>query len=90
MTIVGFHHAPSEENMIGDDDDMEYNRTCRWATDEERNNGFCWFEGYTLAPNRKGEENRKCCSYEPMKPIPGGEGGFDMSKSYWIVQNSFS
>ena len=90
MTIVGFHHTPRDENMIGDGDEMEYNRTCRWATDEERSNGFCWQKGYTFAPNRKGEENRKCCSYEPMKPIPGGDGGFNMSKSYWIVQNSFS
>ena len=44
----------------------------------------------TMAPNRIGEENRKCCSYEPMQAIPGGGDGFDMSKSYWIVQNSFS
>ena len=44
----------------------------------------------TMAPNRIGEENRKCCSYEPMQAIPGGGDGFDMSKSYWIVQNSIS
>lgn len=88
MTIVGFYHAPGGE-LIGAGDEMEYNRTCRWATDEERYAGSCQNEGETMAPNRIGEEDRKCCSYRPMQPIPG-EGDFDMSKSYWIVQNSFS
>ena len=90
MTIVGFHHAPSDGDLIGDGNDLEYNRTCRWATNEERSNGNCIGANMIMAPSRMGEENRKCCSYEPMKPIPSGEGGFDMSKSYWIVQNSFS
>ena len=90
MTIVGCYHAPGGDgSMIGEDDEMEYNRTCRWATNEEREYGHCESADEIMAPNRFGEEDRKCCTYEPMKPILSG-GGFDMSKSYWIVQNSFS
>ena len=90
MTIVGFYHAPVGGTMIGDGDEMEYNRTCRWATDEERAVGSCQIHGETFAPSRIGEEDRKCCSYAPMQPITADGETFDMSKSYWIVQNSFS
>jgi len=93
MTLVGFHHAPSADGniVIGGGDEMEYNRTCRWATDEEREAGCCLNETETMAPNRKGSENRKCCSYEPIPAIHVASGEeFDMSKSYWIAQNSFS
>lgn len=42
-----------------------------------------------MAPSSIGEEDRKCCYYEPMVPIEDAFGQeFDMSKSYWIAQNS--
>lgn len=94
MTLVGFHHAPADGNtVIGGGDEIEYNRTCRWATDEERTAGRCINASETMAPNRIGEEDRKCCTYEPIQPltIATGDGeAFDLSKSYWIVQNSLS
>ena len=45
-----------------------------------------------MAPGKDGEENRKCCSYEVIPKLDGSsseEGYYDLSKSYWIVQNSF-
>ena len=94
MTLVGFHHARTsgtDDITIGAGDELEYNRTCRWATEEERNAGSCQNDSETMAPNRIGEEDRKCCSYEPMLPITDSSGqAFDLNKSYWIAQNSFS
>ena len=95
MTLVGFHHAVIEgtgtEITIGAGDEMDYNRTCRWATDAERFADRCFNDSETMAPSESGEEDRKCCSYEPMVPITDVYGQeFDMSKSYWIAQNSFS
>ena len=40
MTLVGFHHARASD-IIGAGDELEYNRTCRWATEEERGVGSC-------------------------------------------------
>ena len=35
VTIVGFHHAYTKNSEA----DQEYNRTCRWALEEEREAG---------------------------------------------------
>ena len=92
MTIVGFYHAPAgKAQIVGAGEETEYNRTCRWASEEERSAEQCWSRWpiMNMEPDRMGNANRKCCSYEAMDPIEGGQE-FDMSKSYWIVQNSFS
>ena len=77
--------------------DGEYNRTCRWALEQERLDGRCSGANETFAPNRYGEENRKCCWYEPIPQLAeeeeemgeGEENLYDFDNSYWIIQNSF-
>ena len=73
MTLVGFHHhcpdSETTEIIIGAFDEVEYNRTCRWATDHERMEGSCFNRHETMAPSMTGEEDRKCCFYEPMASI---------------------
>jgi len=44
ITLVGFHHARTSgisDISIGAGDELEYNQTCRWATEDERNAGSC-------------------------------------------------
>ena len=44
MTLVGFHHARVDDGndvTIGAGDVLELNRTCRWATEDERYMGRC-------------------------------------------------
>ena len=38
-----------------------------------------------MGPNRIGDENRMCCTYTPMEPLPSE----DQEEEYWIVQNSW-
>ena len=100
VTIVGFHHGRASDTSTGgngggaEETDSEYNRTCRWALEEERLAGQCSGANETFAPNRKGEENRKCCWYEPIPALAyeetgGEENVYDFDNSYWIIQNSF-
>ena len=91
MVIVGFHDGGALSSGLASDE-VEYNKTCRWATEAETLTGDCLSDQIkeTIEPNRFGEENRKCCSYEAMEPMEFNNSDRDWENSYWIVQNSFS
>lgn len=87
--LVGVHIP----EVCGGREDEEFNRICRWATQEERTAEKCeslsMYQHETMEPNRYGEKHKKCCHYESI-----GTGSDcdedDQEEPYWIVQMSWS